>query len=239
MKYTSHLVGILGANNYTFAVYRCSALYDIAVSATDNSQPFGFEEFSAMYSQYRVDTSYVDVTFVNREDFACNVIISFVNTDPTTALTSAIEMLDLGERPWAKRGIISAKGGMDRIRLRSVVNVAKFFGTRALQQGELGFYGGPVTNPLYVVYLVVGVASLAGDLLTNGVGLNVALSMKTEWSNRIVNSQLASTGSTNKTIFQYRNTSTSSNKGTAPEQCVHETSEDDFTLLSSHMASNT
>jgi len=149
-----------------------SEAYDVDPVVGSTAMP-GFAEFASLYARYRpLEMSY-DFEASNKETFALQVMTGF--TCPTLTPTS---VLLLGNPHW-KTKMISAKGGLDRSRIKDKVTMVELFGTKQALYDDI-FTGSTQSATLATVgttnaYFVILSPSVG---IVNGVDYNITIRLK-------------------------------------------------------------
>lgn len=100
-----------------------SDAFDVDPALGSTAMP-GFTELSGLYSRYRVIAMGYDLEVCNRELFALQVMSGIVNN---SVAWNTVELLGNSN---VKTQIISAKGGMDRVRLKDRITMVALFGSK-------------------------------------------------------------------------------------------------------------
>ncbi len=122
----------------------------------------GFTAYSLMYNYYRVDHFSIDVDIANQENFPVMFIMA-----PVSGSFSG-DPLDLAEMPYAKKGVLSAKGGQDRLTLKYSTSIAALVGSKTALLSD-NYASQVTTNPAYTALMTLAINCDGGAVLTNGV----------------------------------------------------------------------
>ncbi len=147
--------------------YRANSVYDPDYTNVGGSCS-GFAEYAAMYYYYRVLKVHYDIQLSNQEVFPILVAVAPTSVDFTDAVG------DLAELPYAKKTLLSAKGGQDRCRLKGSFSMTQVVGEQTPLFSDN--YSAQVTaNPAYAVFVCVGLNADGANTLTNGVFASIRL----------------------------------------------------------------
>lgn len=139
-----------------------SEAYDVDPALATTAMP-GFAELAQLYSRYRCLSMSYDIQTCNREAFALQVMTGF------TATNVAFNTVEYLGNAYVKSQIISAKGGLDRCRLKGSVSAVQLFGTRQAIYDDL-FTGSTASATL----ANAGTMNLYYSILSPSLGLTVA-----------------------------------------------------------------
>jgi hypothetical protein len=129
-------------------VYRGNDVYDPDYSGT-GAQPLGFDEFMAIYSNFRVDRSECEISVTsNLADVATLCTL-------TPALTTGAFSSQVGATclPYAKWELAGGVNGQNRARIKSSITTAKVFGLpQKVVDVNPNFWGDSSNYPAKVWY---------------------------------------------------------------------------------------
>lgn len=165
LSYQVDKVSVNAAGNDTMVRFAPNSAYDVDPTLGSTATPF-FNEYASIYSYYRVIKVTYDVTVVNNEAFPLRCYSMFANTDPGT-----IGHYALAGNPLVREGVVSAKGGMDRVRLRGSSTVSAVVGTKGVEM-EDNFRAAVTASPVDLIWLGFGARSPGSGVayyLANGV----------------------------------------------------------------------
>jgi len=130
----------------------------------------GFPRWSTIYGYYRVMGYQFKVTMMNNEAFSVTCYYINTNADPGTSTNS-----NLADNRLAADKAINAKGGIDTCTFRSrTISVCQVVGSKSPIYDDT-FRGLVTGSPADVTWLGVGVQSISGANLTNGVSCKLEL----------------------------------------------------------------
>jgi hypothetical protein len=129
----------------------------------------GYADLAQLYGYYRVAGYSYEVTISNLEAFGVVVYCVNSNADPTTSVNSTI-----ASNPKCQSSSLSPKGGFDRHVFRGRFTIESIVGSPAVKWDDL--YAALINaNPADVTWLGIGVQSIGGANLTNGVCCEVKI----------------------------------------------------------------
>jgi hypothetical protein len=138
-----------------------------------SGQTPGYADWAALYGYYRVIKYHFTITVINKEAFDVVTYVINSNNDPTTSNNST-----LASNPKAMVRTLSSKGGMDRATFSGGFSIASIVGSKSVLFDDL--YSSLInTSPADITWMGVGVQSIGGANLTNGISVTVALEQDT------------------------------------------------------------
>jgi len=157
-------------NKFIYWRIRMNSVYDPdPLLLTGNVS--GFVEWSALYRRYLVLAFKAEVTMVNEETFPIAINAAPSDIDLTTIIISPTTAVDLGEVPLSiPTKIMSSKGGQDKIKLTSYVDLAKFTGQKRAYKDSLTYSALVNGNPSTLLYWNYG--AFTDTNLVNGIFQN-------------------------------------------------------------------
>jgi len=133
----------------------------------------GYADLTPLYGYYRVAGYSYQITVSNLEGFGVVVYVINSNADPTTSFNSTS-----ASNPRCQSKSLSPKGGMDRCTFRGTYTIASIVGSPATKWDDL--YSALINaSPADITWLGVGVQSIGGSNVTNGVCVEVILTQYT------------------------------------------------------------
>jgi len=148
--------------------YRANSIYDPDPALGSGSVP-GYTFWASGYNAYVVLGLGYDISISNMEGSAVDVVAWPTVTDVGLNYAGTGEMFG---NPHASQNTVSAKGGMDRCRLRGTVDLGKFYGNPTQYISSFGGTFG--ANPVPIYFNVGGVSPGA---FTSGNGLDVRVTL--------------------------------------------------------------
>jgi hypothetical protein len=131
----------------------------------------GFNEWASIYRRYLVKSVIIDSEMVNKEAFPVGFSFAPSDIDLSTVITSAASAQDLGETPLAVPSkMMSAAGGLDRLRFRKSVDLGHLSGQRGAYTNSLVYSSLVNSNPSILLFL--NFALFSDTNLVNGVVQN-------------------------------------------------------------------
>jgi hypothetical protein len=159
---------ISGASPQVVKRWNPNSAYTPETGGGSASTP-GYADLAQLYGYYRVAGYSYEVTISNLEAFGVVVYCINSNADPTTSVNSTI-----ASNPKCQSCSLSPKGGFDRHVFRGRFTIASIVGSPSVKWDDL--YSALINaNPADVTWLGVGVQSIGGSNLTNGVCCEVKL----------------------------------------------------------------
>lgn len=157
-----------------------NGLYDPDITGVGR-QPQYFDELMALYTNYRVWDSKIEVTFVNRsttEPFSV-VVIPTVTSGAILALNDE----EFQQQPYAVSDIVSIAGGQDILRMRNSMSTSKIWGIPNIIYGS--FNGTSSANPSDLWYWVVNVNNMddSGSIASGSCILEMVVTYRAEFFN--------------------------------------------------------
>jgi len=156
-------------NAYMSFRYRMNSAYD-PDPALGSGALSGFNEYAALFYNYRVLGFTINVSIMNKESFP--IVITYTPTVADQGLnsTNCYEFSEMTQYSGQRQ--CSGSGGQDRARFFKRVNLARFEGTPSWWTDSS--YQSPVTgNPSAIRYFNIGI--VAGSNLVNGVTVSVRI----------------------------------------------------------------
>jgi hypothetical protein len=133
----------------------------------------GYADITPLYGYYRVAGYSYEITLSNLEGFGVVVYVINSNADPTTSFNSTA-----ASNPKCQSFSLSPKGGMDRHTFRGRFTIAAIVGSPAVKWDDI--YSSLINaSPADITWLGVGVQSIGGSNVTNGVCVEVKLTQYT------------------------------------------------------------
>jgi hypothetical protein len=159
---------------------RTNGLYDPDPALATGGIP-GFVELGAIYSYYRVHSWEYDWEVANQEAFPLAVITVPLPADPGA---NASNFQQLSMVPYAKKTLLSAKGGQDRARLRGKMSTEKLVGSEYARY-ITDYAGTNAAIPSTLVYQAFGVASTNTLTTAAGIYSSLRITFHVEWYKRV------------------------------------------------------
>jgi len=156
-----------------------NAAYDVDPVLGSTSTP-GFAEWAALYTYYRVVSYSIDAEVANLEAFPITVYSINSNVDPHTIGSGYI---DYQTQPYSKVAIVGAVSGKGTVRFKHNVSVSKLLGSNAVDTADSLR---SLTNavPADLVYYAIGLFSVTGANMANGVMYQVNIKMNVKFYGR-------------------------------------------------------
>jgi len=174
---------VRNAPGNTFLVYsfRVNDLYDPDPLILSGSIS-GFKEIMQFYQYYRVLHISADITIANQESFPVMYGAVFSQTNLTGVIATRDDAMNALEDPMStKARILSAKGGMDRARIRTARTCTSILGLGKQYLSEANYAGIGLASPTTPLWLNFIVASATGAVLGNGYCTTTSLSFHAEF----------------------------------------------------------
>ncbi len=168
---------------YATVRFRPSSAYDVDPVIGGTSMP-GFTEFTGLYGKYRVLRSKIEVTFSNLEDFPVYCVIFASNFDLGANYSQVQSQYG---NSFAKRQMISAKGGMDRATLTTGwIRSDKIVGAKGSLWDD-DYSANTNTSPVNNLYQNVGIWTGNTTLLSVGVAAFIIITVEVMFSETLHN----------------------------------------------------
>lgn len=151
--------------------YRANSIYDPDPALGSGSVP-GYSYYSGGYNAYLVVGIGYDISLANMESSAVDAVVWPTVTDVGLNYSAVNEMFG---NPYASQGTMSAKGGMDRVRLKGFIDLGHFYGNMSQYVSAFGSLFG--ANPASI-YLNIGGVSPAAFTVNNGLDVRVVLTYR-------------------------------------------------------------
>jgi hypothetical protein len=161
-SYTHNNVGV----TYLSWRYRLNSIYDPDPALGSGSVP-GYSAWSGFFNSYRVLATSYSLDISNLEASPVDVFVVPTTSDLGLNYPNANELFG---QPYCSQALISAKNGMDRVRLKGYIDLGNFYGNAVQYLGNDAFGSGFGNNPGTILYLNVGGVSAAN--FTSGNGLD-------------------------------------------------------------------
>jgi hypothetical protein len=140
----------------------------------------GYADWAQLYGYYRVVAYDYKITIMNNEAFPVIVFVVNSNNDPTTTNNST-----LASNALSQTYALSAKGGQDRCEFTKHLRVAEVVGSDAVEFDDI--YSSLINaSPSDITWIGVGVQSIGGANVTNGVSMRVELNQYTRFYDRLL-----------------------------------------------------
>ncbi len=132
----------------------------------------GHLEWSSFFDVYRVLKCGYTIDISNLEPSPVDTVIFPSQNDLGLNYSGLVEAFG---NPYANQSVISAKGGMDRTRLKGSVDLGKFYGIVSQYIGNDNFGSATTGNPSVFLYLNIGGVNAVNFTATNGLDVRVTL----------------------------------------------------------------
>ncbi len=162
--------------------YRMNSVFDPDPGVSSGAVP-GHLEWSSMYQVYRVMEMSYTIDICNLEPSPVDTICVPTLDDVGLNYASLIELFG---NPYANQGMVSAKTGMDRIRLQGSIDLGKFYGLVSQYLGNDNFGSAVTGNPSVFFYLNVGGVNAVNFTASNGLDVRVTLKYRVHYHKRRV-----------------------------------------------------
>jgi hypothetical protein len=162
--------------------YRMNSVFDPDPALGSGSVP-GYTYYSGGYGSYRVLTLGYSIDLSNLEASPLDIVAVPSNTDLGLNYAAVNELFG---NPYASQALISAKGGMDRARLKGSIDIGEFWGNPGQYLNDDSFGGTVGANPGTLLFLNVGANSATNFTASNGVDFRVSLTYTVLWYKRLI-----------------------------------------------------
>jgi len=142
--------------------------------------PPGFNQWTAMYNQYRVIAYRYKFYCTNLETFPCYVYSLNSNSDPGTAMTGTV----LGRPNNQFKQISGAGGGKDQALLQGSYTISRIVGQSTEFDDKYSALAN--ANPADVTWLAFGAQTSTAANLTNGISFFGLLTMQVRFYDRLL-----------------------------------------------------
>jgi hypothetical protein len=140
----------------------------------------GYADWAALYGYYRVVAYNYKITIMNNEAFPVIVYVVNSNNDPTTSNNST-----LASNPLSQTFALSAKGGQDRCEFTKHLRISEVVGSDAVEFDDI--YASLInTSPADITWMGIGVQSIGGSNVTNGISVRLELVQYTRFYDRLL-----------------------------------------------------
>lgn len=160
--------------------YRMNSIYDPDPLLGSGSIP-GYTAWSAFFNNYRVLQLSYSIDIANLEPSPVDV---YVYPSYTDLGSNPITSNEIFGNPHAAQGMIGSKGGMDKTRLKGVIDLGDFTGNTYQYLGNDGYGASFGSNPGNIAFLNVGGVAAATFTTNLGVDTRVTLVYTTLLSGR-------------------------------------------------------
>jgi hypothetical protein len=175
LRYTTPK-NLTSASAATATFYNCNGAFDVDPSV-GNPTMCGFNEWMALYGVNRVINFRVKVTAMNNEAFPVRIASGFFPQTQTTFTVS-----QWGNAHCVEHTCLGAITGMGRTTFRRSININRLLGVHASSGDLTQYYGTSSSNPGSICSFAIGISSMNGSVLTNGVSLAIEIEMDLELS---------------------------------------------------------
>lgn len=151
--------------------YRMNSVFDPDPGVSSGAVP-GHIEWASFFLLYRVLHMSYTIDVSNLETSPVDVV-SFPSQDDLGLNYSGL--IEAFGNPYANQGIISAKGGMDRIRLNGGIDLGKFYGLATQYIGNDAYGASTSGNPSAFMYINIGGVSAVNFTVGNGLDVRITL----------------------------------------------------------------
>lgn len=141
----------------------------------------GYVAWSTFFNSYRVLAISYSVDISNMETSPVDVCAVPTYNDLGSNYASSVELFG---QPHASQALLSAKGGMDRTRLKGFIDLGSFSGNVDQYLGDDGFGGTFGGNPNAILFLNIAGVSAANFTTGNGLDYRFTMTMTTLLSGR-------------------------------------------------------
>lgn len=169
-----------GAGHYGIR-FRPTALYDVD-PVLGSTAIAGFNEYAALYNNYRVVSFTTKFVPLNLESFPIHVVLAVSNLDPGAG-PAAVVVKSWFDQSQSKDGDLSAKFGVDKVILTNSINVQKYVGSRA-QQFDDSYASQVSTVPTNNVFVNLGIYSPSTNFV-NGIIYRVTFTIVAQFYERV------------------------------------------------------
>lgn len=152
--------------------YRATSIFDPDPALGSGSVP-GYSYYAGGYNAYLVIGIGFDISLANMEASPVDIIVWPSVLDLGLNYAATNEMFG---NPHAAQNTISAKGGMDRARLKGYIDLGSFYGNTTQY---ISGYGSTFGTNGATIYLNVGGVSATAFTATNGLDVRVTLTYRT------------------------------------------------------------
>jgi hypothetical protein len=170
---------ISGGSQAVVKRWLSNSAYTPEVGGGSGATP-GYARWSALYSFYRVVAYSYEITVINNEAFPVLVYVVNTNSDPGTTTNS-----NLASNPLSQAFALSAKGGQDRHTFRKHVYLSEVVGSNDVEFDD-DYRSTITTSPADVCWIGVGVQSINGSNVTNGISCRFELQQYTRFYDRTI-----------------------------------------------------
>jgi len=168
--------------NYMFWTIRMNSVFDPDPLLLSGAVS-GFKEWSQFYNRYLVTEITIDSELVNRDSFPVGLNAAPSDLDIGSLISSAAAAQNVGETPYAIGSkMLSPTGGLDRIKYRKTVDLAKFTGQVGPYIDSLAYSALVVTNPGILLYW--NHALFASSNFVNGIVQNTKYKFRVLFTQR-------------------------------------------------------
>jgi hypothetical protein len=167
---------LTSASAATQKIWNCNGAFDVDPSV-GNVTMCGFNEWMALYGVYRVIRFTVKCTAMNNEAFPVRIASGFFPQTQTTFTVS-----QWGNAHCVEHTCLGAITGVGRTKFRRSIDINRLLGVHASSGDLTQYYGTAASNPGSITSFAIGVSSMNGSVLTNGVSLAIELQMDLELS---------------------------------------------------------
>lgn len=165
-------------------VVRGNSIYDPEQTSSTGGVPFGYDQISGIYDNYRVLGSKYKVEIMPGDNGNGNYVKFALY--PTRSLTD-YQTDSLAEEPYSKSCFVGGSAATSRRFMTSYMSTKKLFGVKSIEQQESfsGLTGGTLvgSNPANVWYWVLDFDSVAGAPI-GSTWLNITVVYYVELFNR-------------------------------------------------------
>lgn len=165
--------------------YRPNAAYDIDPSL-GSTETYGFDEYAALYTYYRVVGFSYKITCANKEFVPVNLYLLNTNKQPSTVGTN---FLLYSSNPYCSSKLVSQTGGISTHTFSGHIKYSRLLGSNNVETAD-SFRALTTGVPTDTFWLAVGAESSGGSLAT-GVSLDVTLTLHVRFYGREVDLSLA------------------------------------------------
>jgi hypothetical protein len=173
-----------GAAPIAAATFNPNAAYDVDPTV-GSTETYGFDEYAALYSYYRVVAYDYDVSFTNSHGYPCMVFA--MNTNITLPGTNYGLYTT---NPYCHSRLMAPYGGAPTtVRFRGRVPVSKLAGTPAAETAD-SFRAVTTGNPTDLTWLTIAAEAIQGTDLQS-VGYDIKITMHVRFYSREVDLTLS------------------------------------------------
>lgn len=166
--------------------YQINAAYDVDPSL-GSTETYGFDEYAALYSYYRVIGCSYQISVVNFEAFPVNTYVLLANHNPATVGSN---FLLFSSNPYCKHKLLAVSPGTHEHVFRGGISFSRLLGSNNVETAD-SFRALTTAIPADILWLTIAGENPVSGTMANGCVFDVRITMHVRFYGREVDLTLA------------------------------------------------